>query len=227
MLSYSELASKETDNLALIRFDINNKQHLYMVCLYARIVELSCSIIFLANLKQSVGIPILGRTLLEAYVDLKNLEKNPEYFFTLDAHHLKEWLRVMEEGKDLENPFLEGMADLEGFDVQFREWEAELTQLKVDGPPLSRRQKFKNVGMEAEYCSVYNFWCSDSHNDIRSLQKRHIQQREDNGCLKVVVFTEFEGTDADTVLALCQELLKLAGTAINQTLATGPEVQRC
>lgn len=224
MESYSELVTKVFDNFAHLNFDRKNKLHLYMVCLYCTIVELSDSLICLAKSGKGVGIPILNRTLLEAYVDLKNLEQNPEYCYNMDASYIQEWLRATKEAGTLENPYLKGMADLEDFDDQIAEWQNELEQLCQDGHQvLKQLEKFRNVGMEKEYRSIYNFLCSESHNNIRSLQGRHIQISEDSDDFKVVAFTKFENADDDKHLMVCQEFLKRASKAIHSTLETGKE----
>ena len=180
MESYAELLRNVLDSLVSLKFDRKNKLNLYMLCLYCTIVEISDSLICLARNGKGVGGPVLRRTLLEAHVDLKNLEENPEYCYNMDASNIQEWLRVTKEAGNLENPYLKGMADLDDFDDQIAEWEKELQQLRQDGyPVLKNIQEFEAVEMLAEYRSVYNFMCSESHNNIRSLQGRHIQITED------------------------------------------------
>ncbi len=222
MQSYSELIAKALDNLKHIKFYRRNIYQLYMVCLYCTILELSETLIFLTKNKKGVGIPILSRTLLEAYVDLKNLELNPDYCYSMDASNIKEWLRIATEAGTLENDYLRKLADHEDLNDQITEWKKELEQLSQNGHQvLNQLEKFRNVEMQEEYRSIYNFLCCETHNNIRSLQKRHIQFINDEADFKVVAFTEFISNEDDSYLNICQELLEEACKAIHSTFKTG------
>jgi len=224
MQSYSDLLTKVYDNFEHIKFDRKSKLHLYLVCLYCTIVELSDTLICLGNNQKGVAVPTISRTLLEAYVDLKNLEQNPEHCYNMDSSNIKEWLRVTKAAGNLENPYLKGLADLEDFEEQISEWETELEQLCKDGhPALKQIKKFQNVGMEKEYRSIYNFLCSESHNNIRSLQGRHMEINAAGDDFKVVAFREFDNAEEDEHIQTCRLCLQRASKAIHIALETGKD----
>jgi hypothetical protein len=62
-----------------IKFDKTHPRHLHLIALYGTLIELSGSIITLIESKKRTGVPPLFRSMLEAYVELKNLHEKAQY----------------------------------------------------------------------------------------------------------------------------------------------------
>lgn len=76
-------------------FDKKHPQHLYAVCLYARIFDLACACKALLEKKAFVGLPPLLRGMFEADVALRNVLKSPDFFKRMYAAFLKEKQRML------------------------------------------------------------------------------------------------------------------------------------
>ena len=76
-------------------FDKGHALHRTSMALYSSIIELSGTCCLLVDSKHATAVPILVRAILEAYVDLSNLLKNPPYGYHLEAAYLKEWLKIL------------------------------------------------------------------------------------------------------------------------------------
>jgi len=65
-------------------FNNHDTRHVLIISIYGSILELIASIVVLADKKLVTGIPILLRSLLEAYVDFHNLCKDPNYRYFVE-----------------------------------------------------------------------------------------------------------------------------------------------
>jgi hypothetical protein len=82
-----------------IKFDKDHALHLNLIALYGSILELTGSSILLICNKLITGVPVLLRAILEAHVDLINLNNDPNYGYDLKFSFLKEWLKILDEAK--------------------------------------------------------------------------------------------------------------------------------
>lgn len=222
MEEYRKLITNVLDHFQYISFDKSHAWHRDMVCLYCSIVEYSETLYFLGKGKKGVVIPLVIRSLLEAFVDLKNLCANRKYGYYLQASDIAEWLRVTKEAGKLENPYLDGMTSATGFEEQVSLWEKELDGLQNKGySKLSHFEKFKMAGMENEYRSVYNFLCSYSHNSIRALSDRHIEFNEDKSDFKMIMFSEVKTDEVDLYLSVGKQCLVESSKLVHTALETG------
>lgn len=221
---YRQLISKVLDHFEHIKFDKTHLWHLNIVCLYCSIVEYSDSMHTLFKEEKVVSMPLILRSMLEAFVDLKNLCNERTYGYHMQASNLKEWLKVTREAGTLENPYLEGLASAKGFDEQTAEWEAELKDLRDKKyAPLRQDEKFAKAEMTNEYKSLYNFLCSYSHNNFRALTDRHMEISSDNSDFKVNLFPEFDPEKADNYISTAKICLIESSKLVHASLETGRE----
>lgn len=159
-----------------IKFDKTHPRHLHLVGLYGTLIELSGSIVTLIESKKRTGVPPLFRSMLEAYVEFKNLHEKAEYGYYMQASYLDQWLKVLKEARDKPNPYLKDIAALSNLDAEITKDEAEITSFKNKGYlPLSVFERFQKAGMVPEYRSLYNFLSNDAHSNIRALVDRHLE----------------------------------------------------
>jgi hypothetical protein len=219
-----EKITKALDHFPYIRFDKKHPLHRSIVSLYCRVVEYSDVLFNQFKVEKSAAIPLIVRSLLEAYVDLKNLCDDPEYGNNLQAANVSEWLRIAKEAEALENPYLDGLAAHENFEEQVVEWEKEIKDLKERGfSKLTKMESFKRAGREDEYKSLYNFLCSYAHNNERALIARHTEISVDNSDFQMVMFKEFQVEKEEHYLGLAGQILLESSLMVHSKLETGYE----
>jgi hypothetical protein len=177
-----------------IIFDKKHPRHLYLVALYGTLIEMVGSLTTLIERKHKTGVPPIFRSILDAYVELKNLHEKAEYGYHMDTSYYDQWVKVLKEAKYKPNPYLKDISEIEDLDEQIQKYEQELTELKKkEYNPLNVFQRFKRAGMEDEYRSLYNFLSNDAHSNIRALVNRHLEIHEND--FRVVYYKDepFEG----------------------------------
>jgi hypothetical protein len=224
MDSYHNLLVKVLDNFEHLKFDKKHPWHNILITLYCSIVEYSDTILNLNKEDKSIGLPLIARGLIEAYVDLKNLSENKAYGYNLEVSYLSEWLKITKEAGTLENPFLNAIGEAKEFSVQVTEWEAELVEMKEKGArKLSQFHKFELAGLTHEYRSIYNFLCAHSHNNKRSLLERFFVLNEDKTDFNLEMFRESESGENQEYLDIGEQYLMLSSQIIHRLLETGLE----
>jgi len=164
-----------------IVFDKKHPRHLHLVGLYGTLIELTGSLLTLIERKHGTGVPPIFRSILEAYIELKNLHEKAEYGYHMDASYYDQWIKVLKEAKNKPNPYLKSIAEIENLDEQIQKFEQELTELKKKGyNPLKVFERFERASMVDEYRSLYNFLSNDAHSNIRALVNRHLEIHEND-----------------------------------------------
>lgn len=164
-----------------IKFDKKNSRQFILISLYGSLIELNGCFIVLVNKKMWTGIPPIFRSIIETYIELKNLYTTAEYFYHMQASYYEQWLKVLKEARDNPNPFLNEVTKMEKLDSQISFDEKGLESLKDKGYlPLNIYQRFEKAGMINEYRSIYNFLSNDAHSNIRALINRHHKTQDDD-----------------------------------------------
>lgn len=172
--------------IGYIHFDTSDFRSTAIIALHASIIELTSSAITLLKSGRTVGVNIIVRSMLDAYVDLINLITDPEYLDRMRANYHAEWLKPLRAGLASDDPHLTAFKD-ESFHDAIAHHQAEDAALRARGiRPIKARERFDKAGMGSTYPTVYNSLSADSHNNIRALIARHI--RIDNGEVEVVIF---------------------------------------
>lgn len=197
-----------------LSFDKKHKLHLHVILLYCSIVELTKSLIVLLDNALGAGVPILVRSLMEAYIDLVNLIKNPKYGYGLEIKYCSEWLKVLEDAKRERNPFLKDISNLENLEKTITEVSERQKQLEKEYKAPRVIDRFESAGMKDEYRSIYNFLCCHSHNDFRSLIDRHVEIKGDDA--SVVLFKTQDSQEMLEYVILTCELLIFATEKVHE-----------
>jgi hypothetical protein len=223
MKSLQELVAKSIDLIPHLKFDASHAWHRSMVCLYLAMVEYADVLVVMEKNEKAAGIASIVRSLLEAYVDLYNLSQDANYGYGLEFSYRKEWLRVAAEAERGTNRYLNGMSSAAGFLEQIKQWQADVAASEGKGHrALNKEQKFALAGMEEEYRSIYNFLCSESHNNIRALSRKHIEIVGDPPKVQVVVLSP-PGEDEEKDLLIAVDYFQKANKLIHEFLKTGNE----
>lgn len=166
-----------------LRFDKEHPWHRNLVTLHFSLIELNGCMIMLLEENGKSGVPSIFRTILETYVEFKNLLNERTYGYHMEAIYLEQWLKLLKEAKK-GNPCLSSIANSPDLDATILQHEKEFQDLK-DGKygPLSVCDRFIRCGMEGAYRSLYNMLCNHDHPNIRALIDRHIELEEDGFCV--------------------------------------------
>jgi len=206
----SELAAK-------FQFDASHPLHQHTTSLYGSILEFSSTLIPLYRSEHYYGIPIILRTILEAYVDLENLCRDPKYGYSLTISSLKESLKFLWAAKSDDNVYMSIIAKAPDLDQRIAEMEGKIEDLKAKGyQDLNKRQRFEQADMEDEYKTIYNMLCSAAHNDLRTLRDRHLVL--DGNSFSIEYFKRPDMEALESYFGIASELLLRASFALHSLL---------
>jgi Family of unknown function (DUF5677) len=170
-----ELHERAVRTIADVKFNKHDEVQRILVCLYATILEQCESVAILLSNRKPAGTDAIFRSILEATVDMTALLRDRQYLHHMNAAYHKEWAKLIEQGVSGDNQFLAGFAKEEGVQERLENHRAELKRLReAEIEPLNNYERFRRADMIAEYRSIYNMLCSESHNNIRSLINRHM-----------------------------------------------------
>lgn len=184
-----------------IEFDKTDFRSTAIVALHASIIELTGSAITLLQSGRAVGVNIILRSMLDAYVDLINLLADPAYLDQMRANYHAEWLKPLKAGLAGDDPLLKAFMD-ENFLKAVKYHSTEDAALKARGiRPMKTLERFSKAGMGSAYPTVYNSLSAETHNNIRALIARHI--RVDDEVMEVVIFRSTDESEmAPTLYSL-------------------------
>lgn len=176
-----ELHSEAIEMSHKLLFDKTHPQHLHVIALYGSILEFASSIILQTKYGPKTALPIILRSLLEAYVDMLNLCADPKYGYTLEVSAEKNTLKFLREAAKGQNPYLEKVSATSNLQDNIRQHEQRLAAMKEKGGVILKiEDKFRRAGLTHEYTTIYAELCSHSHNTIQALRGRHIEMNENN-----------------------------------------------
>ncbi|OGU18221.1 MAG: hypothetical protein A2076_11670 [Geobacteraceae bacterium GWC2_53_11] len=198
-------------------FDGTHPLHISTVSLYGSILELCGSLIPLLETEHFSTIPVVLRSILEAYVDLENLCKEPTYGYSLEIKYLTENLKFLKEARNGKNDYLGIISEAPDLEERISLMEVEKNRLLTLGyKDLNKFERFSKAGLENEYKTVYNWLCCASHNDYRALRERHLEPCEQG--LTIYYFKEADYQELETLFGTASELLLRASFAIHTLL---------
>jgi len=207
------------EHAAAFTFDGTHPLHISTVSLYGSILELCGSLIPLLETEHYSTIPVVLRSILEAYVDLENLCKEPKYGYSLEIKYLTENLKFLKEARNEKNVYLGIIAEAPDLEERISKMEAEKSRLIGLGyKDLNKFERFSKAGLETEYKTIYNWLCCATHNDYRALRERHLESCEQG--LTVHYFKEADYQELETLFGVASELLLSASFTIHTLLSS-------
>ena len=166
-----------------IHFSATNRQHLLAGALLGRVLEIAEGTYAMLERQDSACGYILLRSLLEIHIDLRNLEKNPDYDKFMQAAWLSQQKSMLEKAveKGSTSPFLKSIAGESGARELLDEVRAKLLEFKSkEVKPLSIREKFEKVDELDYYEGPYADLSWNTHSNVNVLVKRHIGFRDED-----------------------------------------------
>jgi hypothetical protein len=206
------------------KFDKQHPWHRNLIALYLSLIEYSDALINLIENEKSIAVPVVFRSLLEAYVDFKNLSEDKAYGYNMEANYAYNWLKSLEEASKNKNEYWALTASEPNLNAAIQEQKDKLAELKAKGyQPLSVFDKFKRAGMIEENKSVYKYLCSHSHNNINSFTERFFVFNDAKNDFEITLFKEQEDDEFDSYLSTGCAYLRNGSHNIHAVLETGYE----
>lgn len=164
-------------------FDSTNAQQLAAVSLLGTVLELAGDCLALLRSRRRIGPKVLLRSLMEAWVELKNVARDPDYLGFMNAVQLELQLRRIDAASQADaelNPYFEDLRANEDLESRRGEFKRDLEALKAHGfGRLSIRDRFRRAGEGQRYESVYALLAQHSHHNLIALERRHVVRSED------------------------------------------------
>jgi hypothetical protein len=183
-----EVFHAATEEMASFKFDRYKTVDRTIAALYATIYEEVDTAICLYDAKKYTGAQLILRPLLEANVDLAAIIKDPGYLDVMEASHDHEWLRFLRNGYKGTNPFLQTFWNNIDVKNEIAAIEGRLDVYKRNRVwRLSVSERFARADMTQEYESIYNELCCHTHNNLRSLVRRHIEIDDNKSTFRLVI----------------------------------------
>lgn len=205
-----------------IEFNSEDPQQLVSMCLYCSILELCPSLLILIDKSQFIAVPQLIRSMYEADVDLINALEDRQYFKSLYAAYLATITNLIQEAHDSKAPgFLKASGGIDVLREFLKEKRGELHSLKKDGHrPLTIAQRFRRAQRDEEYVSAYAHLCGHAHNDIASLEARHLRKGTDGG-VELVLFEDIGPRRQTHLIDLADGVMLGASARIHEFFESG------
>jgi Family of unknown function (DUF5677) len=215
-----------TSVAGLIRYDLRDAQQRYLLAYFCTVIELTAACTVLAQTTENVGIPILARSALEAFVDFRCLRADPRYGECIEAAHDREWAKVIDEAMSAGGAYLGQL----GAEAAVQEERARIAHRQehrgaLGIRKLTAKERFARAGLHELYYSVYNFLCAEAHNDARALISRHIKE-DDAGVVRLTIYGD-DLAFVETGLMQVHDALSAMTEAICETFrVTEPDRSR-
>lgn len=191
------------------------------VLLYFTLVESAGSVAILRENSRFAGVTAIVRSALDAFVDIKNLLSEPEYWRHLDAADSIEWKKVLEAASVPGNDYLVGLSGSPRFPANRQKVAAKVAAYAKAGiAKLSPEERFEKAKLTAEYQALYSMLSADSHNNTSALKTRHTRQEGDETLLELY---SGKGSYADSVLLSLAEMIMFTTEDLHERFGEGKE----
>lgn len=189
-----------------LRWTNGDEQAVTATLLYRTMLEVSRAMRICVATKQSIAVPTLGRQVLDAFVDLLTVLNKKEHIDRMeltDALYWRDGLQQARRGNEYFKSFATD-PNLSGWQKSHAEQIDEAARRGVTQANI--KDRFKDIGMETIYHSVWKHLSVHSHNNISSLRNRHLTERT-AGVVEFVSSENHTPFEAAAVIQTCDFLL--------------------
>jgi hypothetical protein len=166
---------------AAFRYEGDAAWDVHILSIYGSIVELSHAVAVLVEGDARVGVSIILRSMLEGWVDLRNLAADKAYGYQLETNALEEKLRFMRHVQKDRSEATKSVREDADFPSKLAKYEEMLKKNTEKAGPRDGRTiaaRFKRAGLQVIYQTIYAGLCSSAHNDSMALTARHLVFRD-------------------------------------------------
>ena len=210
-----------------IKYKTNEPQQIIAVVLFGSIIQLSGDMVTLLQRERTISIPILLRTIFEAFVDIKNVCIHKTYWKSLLLENNENWIIMLQKSNDKDNDYLSRIAELPDRDERIARLRDDIRAIKKEGTKVkSIKEKCNKAAMNKEYQALYKALCMHSHNNLSALMHRHVEDMQDITRLSFYKSVNYEHVDPyilhtiDYLLVSATYLNDLIGHPISRIIET-------
>jgi hypothetical protein len=163
-----------------LRFSFGVETELACAVLLLATIDHGRSVLALLAAKAYPGIPVIGRSAVEAYIDICNLCSKPGHWRHLDADGVARFTEYDRLASSGENPILAPLTQMPEID-ELRRYYARRRQAlgKQKIKKLRIIDKFERAKMMAAYNSYYGMMSSETHNGLENLKSRYVDMDDE------------------------------------------------
>lgn len=127
------------DYLEALKFNQEDPQQLYAVCLCCRLIELAHAAEVLFKQNALAGVPIILRSMFEADIDMTNVITERDYFKQMYVSFLHQKKRLLEAANKTnpQNAFLKPIGDIHDVDKDLADVTTEINSLKAQAEEIA------------------------------------------------------------------------------------------
>lgn len=204
-----------------VRYDSAEPEQLMLMGLYGSIIDVAHSMKTLVDNQAATGVPILLRSLLEAWVELRLLHDDAEYVRQMRFLHNREWGKRLQRAAS-GNSYLSLVAAHEDFERSRASHAQRVASDAAAGASrLSIEQKFTRAGLRDVYESVYSLLSDHVHSSLGALMSRHMELVDER--VQLIFLRDPNPHSVKTYTSAGAEVLSDAGIRIHLRFKTGLE----
>lgn len=161
----AEFATVEYPHL---KYDRHNMEHLMGVSMYATMIQLASAICQVSSAGPSVATPTLARQATDAFLDLRLLLKDADYWKRLECADAIYWQKLFEVSSAGKNPILGSLSKEPTLPARRKE-NAQLIKKRKDAglAPLAAEDRFRKLDIQDEY-ATWQLLSAFAHNSSSS-----------------------------------------------------------
>ena len=219
----AQAMSEAVADLPALKFN-DDPQQLAVAAIYATILQSTDECLLLLNRSSVTSVGSIIRSMLESFADLCAVIAEPTYVERMLATFEDQKLRLLKNmSRSRSDEFykdLAGQLDVEAMKSQVS---TALSEYRSRGhQALSNAERFREADLIYIYESLYWHLCLSGHNDISSLERRHI--RVSDGSVELIMLRE---NDLQEVAIYLEALLAIVsdGSLRVHRLVASPRVR--
>ncbi len=176
------LSSSSENFINKIENTINSPENVVLVSLFVAVLETMKDLTILLENDRFQNIPAVARIAIESYVDFKLLAKDSNQIYSLliktGEGEVRKIKGLLEE-QGLSNVIIANLNERKSaIEQENAERKTFMTSMAL--PVLdSIKKKFEAIDMLQDYKTVYSELSGYTHNDINTIEKRHISMLSD------------------------------------------------
>lgn len=137
-------------------------------------IELTGACLTLARVKQFSGIPVLVRSVLEAYVDLRCLSLDPKYLESIELKMATEYFELYKSIAESKEPDCIEMAKHNHGTIAQIKADIQYLESNRGAKRYGAKRRFELAKLEHVFPVIWNELSVATHNNPRELLERHV-----------------------------------------------------
>jgi hypothetical protein len=161
-----------------LKVEKGNRQHVAIISVYFTILQSAKECIcLLEHFPNTVGVPVILRSILESYADMGALIRKPDYVYRMIATYFSQLCYLADNMlKSPQNPLHASLAPTSDPTKMLADAKTQLDKLKdAKHHPLKIKDRFVEAGKTDLHETVYWGLSMEGHNNIAALSKRHLK----------------------------------------------------